>query len=152
MAKVYVANSVAHAHLVAGLLEEAGIPAFVEGEFLTGGRFELPADASTLPTVCVRDEDVARAVDVLRRHEAAAGADGAGTPRGRGATADDEPAEERSTLRGFRWFLLFALVVAPVAAGLILVASFAPAVAAGATLVCCAAAALLWARRRRGPA
>lgn len=43
MRVVYQAENVIDAHLVKNLLENAGIPAWVRGEFLTGGIGELPA-------------------------------------------------------------------------------------------------------------
>src|SRR5258706_10280525 len=71
MREVFIADSPAQAHLVTGLLEEEGIRAVVEGEMLFGARGELGLSASTLPRVCVNDEDAARAITILReRHEA----------------------------------------------------------------------------------
>ena len=40
---IYQAENILDAHLVRGALENAGIPAFVSGEFLTGAMGELPA-------------------------------------------------------------------------------------------------------------
>jgi hypothetical protein len=53
---VYRAENLIDAHLVKGLLEQAGIPAFVLGEHLTGGVGELPVMG--LVTVGVPDECV----------------------------------------------------------------------------------------------
>ena len=39
---VYEAENIIDAHLVKGLLESAGIPAFVRGEYLTGALGDLP--------------------------------------------------------------------------------------------------------------
>lgn len=51
MRVVYEAEHLIDAHLVRGALEDAGIPAWVRGEFLTGAIGELPACG--LVAVCV---------------------------------------------------------------------------------------------------
>ncbi|MBB5016517.1 DUF2007 domain-containing protein [Rehaibacterium terrae] len=51
MRVVYEAENLIDAHLVRGALEEAGIPAWVRGEFLTGAMGELPVGG--LVAVCV---------------------------------------------------------------------------------------------------
>lgn len=51
MRVVYEAENLIDAHLVRGALEEAGIPAWVRGEFLAGAMGELPV--SGLVAVCV---------------------------------------------------------------------------------------------------
>jgi len=61
MKTVFVADSPAQAHLVAGLLDEAGIKNVVEGEMLFGVRAEIGMNAASLPRVCVNDEDFERA-------------------------------------------------------------------------------------------
>jgi len=96
--RVFTGDTPAHAQLVAGLLEERGITAVVVGEMLTGARFELPTDESTLPGVFVKDEDAARA-------RAAISEASASKPS---ASADDE-LPERKSLRWFKWFLLYVL-------------------------------------------
>lgn len=53
MRVVYEAENVIDAHLVKSLLENVGIPAWVRGEFLTGGIGELPAQG--LVAVAVPD-------------------------------------------------------------------------------------------------
>lgn len=53
MRVLYEAENLIDAHLVRGLLEQAGIPAWVRGEYLTGGIGELPV--SGLLAVCVPD-------------------------------------------------------------------------------------------------
>lgn len=68
MQTVFTAQSPAEAHLVAGLLEEAGIRCVVEGEALFGVRGDIGLMPSSLPRVSVRDEDAARAVDVISPH------------------------------------------------------------------------------------
>lgn len=42
MRVVYEAENIIDAHLVKGLLEQEGIPAFVRGEYLAGGVGDLP--------------------------------------------------------------------------------------------------------------
>lgn len=43
MHTVYHAESLVDAHLVKDYLEQAGVPAFIAGEYLTGGVGQLPA-------------------------------------------------------------------------------------------------------------
>ncbi len=69
MKEVFVADSPAQAHLVSGFLEEEGIRCIVEGEMLFGVRGDLGLTPSTLPRVCVRDEDAVRAVELLRARQ-----------------------------------------------------------------------------------
>ena len=68
MRAVFTADSPAEAHLVVGLLEEAGIRCVVEGEMLFGVRGDLGMTPSSAPRVCVNDEDAARAVEVIAPH------------------------------------------------------------------------------------
>lgn len=56
---VYRAANIIDANLVKGTLEQAGIPAFVNGEYLTGGIGELPVGG--LVNVMVADIDVEHA-------------------------------------------------------------------------------------------
>lgn len=81
MRVVYEAEHLIDAHLVRGVLEQTGIPAFVRGEYLVGAIGELPALG--LVAVCVPESSwtEARAVVValsaeltLAREEAAVGA------------------------------------------------------------------------------
>lgn len=51
MRVLYEAENLIDAYLVRGLLEQAGIPAWVRGEYLAGGIGELPV--SGLLAVCV---------------------------------------------------------------------------------------------------
>lgn len=60
---VYRAENVFDASLVKGLLENAGIMAFVNGAMLQGGIGELPP--AGLITVTVADEDQAAAEDII---------------------------------------------------------------------------------------
>jgi hypothetical protein len=65
MRAVYVADSPADAHLVAGLLDEAGIRNVVEGEMLFGVRADIGLTPASLPRICVNEEDFERARTVL---------------------------------------------------------------------------------------
>ena len=107
MKNVYTAQSPAEAHLVAGLLDEAGIECVVEGELLTGARMGLPMDSSTLPSVSVRDEDVPRAMTVIEEH------------RGRVAevppTLPDDELPERPSLTLFKHGLLAMMILSLIA-------------------------------------
>ena len=62
MRVVYEPENIIDAHLVKGVLENAGIPVYLRGEFLTGGIGELPV--SGLLALCVPEvfEDEARGV------------------------------------------------------------------------------------------
>lgn len=53
---VYRAENLVDAHLVKDVLDQAGIPAFISGEYLIGGVGQLPARdfiAVSVPGVCV---------------------------------------------------------------------------------------------------
>lgn len=75
---VYRAANIIDANLVKGALEQAGVPAFVSGEYLTGGIGQLPV--GDLVNVMVADIDVERArpvadaIDAALREDVAAGA------------------------------------------------------------------------------
>lgn len=60
---VYEAENVIDAHLVKGMLENDGIPAYVRGEHLTGALGELPVMG--LVAVCVADADWPEACQVI---------------------------------------------------------------------------------------
>ena len=64
MRVVYEAENLIDAHLVKGLLESEDIPAFVRGEYLTGGIGELPVMG--LVAVCVPEARFPEAAAVLR--------------------------------------------------------------------------------------
>ncbi len=70
---VYRAANIVDAHLARGVLETHGIPAFVTGEFLTGGVGELPA--SGLVSVMVSDHDLPEAEQLLADFRRAAPAE-----------------------------------------------------------------------------
>ena len=61
---VYHAEGIVDAHLVKDALEQAGIPAFVNGEYLIGGMGQLPA--RDFLTVSVPDVAVEAAAPVVR--------------------------------------------------------------------------------------
>jgi hypothetical protein len=64
MRTVYHAEGIVDAHLVKDALEQAGIPAFVNGEYLIGGMGQLPA--RDFLTVSVPDVAVEAAAPVVR--------------------------------------------------------------------------------------
>ena len=65
MHTVYRAENLFDAHLVKDALEQAGIPAFVNGEYLIGGMGQLPA--RDFLTVSVPDVAVEAAAPVVRK-------------------------------------------------------------------------------------
>ncbi|HEY4092836.1 MAG TPA: DUF2007 domain-containing protein [Luteibacter sp.] len=77
---VYHAQSLIDAHLVRDALEQAGIPAFISGEYLTGAMGELPVMG--LVAVMVPDsaveaaEGIVRSVDARLAEARAAAAEG----------------------------------------------------------------------------
>ena len=74
MQKVYSAQNPVEAHIVRGLLEQQGIEARVNGEYLQGGIGELPL--VDLITVSVADGDVDAALEVIRDYEESPPANG----------------------------------------------------------------------------
>lgn len=67
MTKIYSAQNAIDAHIVKGMLEQQGIQARVNGEYLQGGIGELPL--IDLVTVSVAEEDYEKALEVLRKYE-----------------------------------------------------------------------------------
>ena len=67
MTKIYSAQNAIDAHIIKGLLEQQGIAARVDGEYLQGGIGELPL--IDLVTVSVAEEDYEKALRVLREYE-----------------------------------------------------------------------------------
>jgi hypothetical protein len=67
MERVFEAASALEAHLVRDLLERAGVPSRIDGEFLTGGMGELPA--ANLVVVRVAPEHVAEAREIIAEWE-----------------------------------------------------------------------------------
>ncbi|GAP66018.1 hypothetical protein MBSD_n1320 [Mizugakiibacter sediminis] len=90
MRTVYRAESIIDAHLVKGALEQAGIPAYVAGEYLTGGIGQLPA--RDLIAVMVPDSLVAAAEPRVRelQQALAEARDTAGSPAS-GLPPDGDP-------------------------------------------------------------
>ena len=72
MKNVFIAESPAEAHLVAGLLEEEGIVCVIEGEMVLGEHGDFGLGASSLPHVSVADEDAERALAVIASRRKAA--------------------------------------------------------------------------------
>jgi hypothetical protein len=66
---VYRAENIIDANLVKAALAEAGIPAFVAGEYLTGAMGQLPV--SDLVTVMVAETDLERAAPIAEAIDAA---------------------------------------------------------------------------------
>jgi hypothetical protein len=71
MRVVYHAESIVDAHLVKDALEQAGIPAFVSGEYLIGGVGQLPARdflGVSVPEVCIEAAEpvVREMIEMLR--------------------------------------------------------------------------------------
>ena len=68
MQTIYNAENIIDANLVKDVLEQAGITAFVNGEYLSGAMGELPAQG--LVSVSVADSDAEQAADIIKRFEA----------------------------------------------------------------------------------
>ena len=118
MRTVFTAQSPAEAHLVAGLLDEAGVRCIVEGEMLFGVRGDVGLTPASLPRVCVLDEDAERATEILAPH----------VLRAEQAAADEDP--DASPPPRFAWgavrivllWLLVPAVLAPFGAPAMLLA------------------------------
>jgi hypothetical protein len=67
MQRVYQAANHIQAHMVMHVLQQAGIDAHVQGEFLQSGAGELPL--GNLVAVAVPDEDVALAREIIEDWE-----------------------------------------------------------------------------------
>jgi hypothetical protein len=67
MKRVYNAANHIQAHMVMHVLEQAGVRALVQGEFLQSGAGELPV--GNLVGVAVDDEDVAIAREIIEDWE-----------------------------------------------------------------------------------
>lgn len=68
MRHIYEANNTIEANLLKGLLEQEGIEAFVNGEYLQGGIGELPA--SGIVTLSVEEDDVEQALTIIEAYDA----------------------------------------------------------------------------------
>lgn len=69
---VYHATTGAEAHLIRGLLEEAGLQAIVEGEALTTAIGDIPAGWTTAPRVMVASNDAERARTLIAERKSEA--------------------------------------------------------------------------------
>lgn len=78
MIRVFVAQHPTEAHLVAGLLGDAGIATEVRGEALFTSRGGVPVTPETLPSVWVVDDAQAEAASQLLEAHAARTAAGVG--------------------------------------------------------------------------
>lgn len=67
MIKVYDASNSAEAYMIANLLEQSGIEAIVEGEYLQGALGELPA--SGLVRLMVPNTDYQKAKEIIEKWE-----------------------------------------------------------------------------------
>lgn len=67
MRRVYQAANNIEAHMVMHVLQQAGIDAHVQGEFLQSGAGDLPL--GNLVAVAVPDEDVALASEIIEDWE-----------------------------------------------------------------------------------
>ena len=89
MRTVYRAENLIDAHLVKDVLEQAGIPAFIAGEYLTGGVGQLPA--RDFIEVMVPDSAVDEAQPQVERLSAMLAEARGATPRVDGDDADPLP-------------------------------------------------------------
>ncbi len=67
LVRLYIAPSAMDAHHLRAILEEQGISAKVIGETLRGAWPEIPATASTLPSIWVDREHAERAMAIVRQ-------------------------------------------------------------------------------------
>jgi hypothetical protein len=90
LTKVFVAVHPTEAHLVAALLRSQGIEAEVRGEALFAVRGEVPVSPSTLPTVWVRHEQAAEALELVNERAVPLDADRPWTCSRCGQTVDPQ--------------------------------------------------------------
>ncbi len=69
LVEVYRAQNAPGAHLLKGVLEEAGIQTVIEGELLQGAAGEVPLGWSISPRLLVRRRDVPQAREIIRHRE-----------------------------------------------------------------------------------
>jgi hypothetical protein len=69
MKKIYTGGGSMEAHFVKGLLEKAGIRATVLGDSLGTARGEVPLTQETLPAVWVNEQDVERAMSIVKDYD-----------------------------------------------------------------------------------
>lgn len=65
MRQVHIAQTLAEAHIIKGVLDAEGIASVVRGEHLVGIQGEIPVTADTLPSVWVPDSDAERASQLV---------------------------------------------------------------------------------------
>lgn len=107
MKQVYQAAHGVDAHMVRGLLEQAGIPAQVRGEYLQGALGEVPV--SGMVTVWVAEHDAARARALVLEWEQSAPDEGAEP-----ADAGTAPPARHTRRRGLVTGLIAAALLVPV--------------------------------------
>ncbi|MDO6460446.1 DUF2007 domain-containing protein [Granulosicoccaceae sp. 1_MG-2023] len=76
---IYKAGNIMEAHIVAGMLGAAGIPAHVGGFYLQGALGDLPPTEGV--PVMVAEEDTEEALQLVRDYDDSAGEDDAATTR-----------------------------------------------------------------------
>lgn len=62
---VFIARDSMEAHFLCDLLKNAGIEATVLGDLLAMSRGEFPLGPETLPSIWVKDSDVAKALEIV---------------------------------------------------------------------------------------
>jgi hypothetical protein len=67
---IYRAAHPLEAHMVANFLNEAGVPATVDGDYLTGALGDLPVGWTTAPRVLVREENALAARALIEAAQA----------------------------------------------------------------------------------
>ena len=105
---IYQAAHGVDAHMVRALLEQAGIPAQVRGEYLQGALGELPVNG--MVTVWVPEPDAARARELVRDWEQSG-------PESSGIADDDagsDPVVPPPRSRGVATAFVAALLLVPV--------------------------------------
>lgn len=68
MKQIYAARNEMEAHFVQGLLEQEEIESVIEGEALEGAWGNLPISDTSLPTIWVNEDDVARAGPIIEEY------------------------------------------------------------------------------------
>lgn len=69
LVEVYRARSLPHAHALRLVLEEEGIHVQIEGEYLQGAVGDLPLGWPTTPRLLAPQDQVGRALEIIRREE-----------------------------------------------------------------------------------
>ena len=108
MKSVYQAAHGVDAHMVRALLEQAGIPAQVRGEYLQGALGELPVNG--MVTVWVPEADAGRARELVLAWERSVPEEDVDDGRG----AESVPAAHEPRPRGRATAAIAALLLVPV--------------------------------------